>query len=77
MRIGIITHAEWHLDPHILITVGPVHDLLADQLFVRDQMFTPVAGDHGRVPGVQLVDPTERVAKRDHVSGLYGFVQQK
>ncbi len=77
MRIVVVGGAEVDIEPDKGIGVRPVHHLPGDQVFVRDQVFLAVAGNHRDVACAHLLDPAEGLAQRDHVTRFDRLVEQQ
>ena len=46
VRIGVVGDAEFDIEPHLVVGIGPVDHPLGDEILVRDQEFAAVARDH-------------------------------
>src|SRR6266404_2010667 len=76
-RVGLVIGAEIHLHQRVLVGVGPVDDLLGDQVLIGDQEFAAVAGGDRNIPGLHLVDAASTVADGDEIAGFDRFIRQQ
>jgi len=75
--IGIIRDSDRYPEADTLAAERPVLDARNDQLFVRYQMFNPVAGNHGDIPGTKRLDPAISASDANRVARFDRLVHQQ
>src|SRR5215470_8987134 len=77
VQIAAVGNAEFHIEPDEGARIGPVDHLIADQVFVRDQVLLAVAAAYRRVARPKVGDRAVCAADLDYVAGLYRAFEQQ
>ena len=77
VQIAVIRDAKRHIEPDQQARIGPIYDLVGDQVLVRDQVFLAVSAAHRGVACPEIRDGAEGAADLDHVPRLYRALEQQ